>query len=188
MEVGSRVFHETNGAGIIQFIQAGEIYPIQVEHDNPVDSHKVYRYAAHELKKELQQESNYFIAKVARPRNGYIVGDEYIVGPSSHDPYFNVYLLNGSLIGSYVTDFFEDKRPYDFKALKRPVIEKTSVPATKVLNEPEKAEDEENLKPQIKTAALFFKRDKPEAPKKLSKIEKLEQEGQMNLFDFLGEA
>jgi hypothetical protein len=184
LEVGERVYNPHYGTGTVVYFQPGEFYPVQVELDKPCsDGHKMYRFAVFELKRLKQDEprklSGKFLARVAKPRRGYKLGDEYIIGPAKNPEYYNVYTMDGHIIGSYITNFFEIIRPIDGQEDKEPLktqemaqIEPEIKPAIIPLPEVKTAENEPKTRPKTRR-------------KKRSLAEELEAAGQLNIFDFL---
>lgn len=170
--VKEKVYVKTDnfeGFATILDVFQGEIFPVQIELDHPDENgHSVHRIKFNEIVRGHEKNTERHISRVSRNRNGYHVGDEYIVGPAKNEGYFNVYLMNGNLIGSYVHDFFEKVRPY--------VEQKEIVP---IQVEPEPVEE----KPKIVITHITYKKEKPKKPKK----EKQETiiPGQMDIFDFI---
>ncbi|WP_025727734.1 hypothetical protein [Heyndrickxia ginsengihumi] len=110
-----------------------------------------------------------FVAVVNRPRNGYRVGDKFLIGPSKYEPYFNVFLYDypeRGPIGSYIQNFFEILEPYiEPEKLK---LETKQVDSVIHHVEVQKPHSEENKKPQRR---------------KLNTYEQLEKAGQLSLFE-----
>ncbi|WP_025731339.1 hypothetical protein [Heyndrickxia ginsengihumi] len=109
------------------------------------------------------------VARVCKPHNGYRVGEKFIIGPSIHEPYFDVFLYDypeRGPIGSYINNFFEVLEP--FKEPEEPKWENNQlvmvIDSVKVLNLP-------------RSESMGSK------PKKLTKYEQLEEKGQLSLFD-----
>lgn len=120
-----------------------------------------------------------FVAKVAKHRNGYRIGDLFIISEKGPNGYYHVYLKDMPAkgpVGSYITNFFEIITDYDElikpmagKTPERPKLEAQPKTAAIPLPIPEKAEE--------KAAAQPSKAKKQKATK--------EPEGQLNIFDFL---
>jgi hypothetical protein len=104
-----------------------------------------------------QQSSGRYLAKVAHYNRSFRIGDEYLISEPGANGYYNVYLLNGRCIGSYIENFFEVIEPF-IKPLKTPEIEPIEEPGVNTLIE-------------VKTA-----KNEPEPPVKL---------GQITIFDLL---
>lgn len=113
-----------------------------------------------------------FVAVVSRWRNGYRIGDEFIISERDENNYFHVYLKdrpNKGPVGSYITDFFQIIEPYNEPEIElEPVKQK---PAIVKEIEPKPLPNP----PKVLPKAEKVKR-KPEKPKKPE---------QMNIFDFL---
>lgn len=177
MQEHRRVFHEEFGPGSVVYYKPGEIYPLQVEFDNQdADGHNVYRFAADELTPIENEKPMRHIARVSARRLGYNIGDEYIIGPTNQHGYYSVYLMNGSIIGSYVTNFFEMVRPYIEPETKEVEI-KPETPQIEAIEEPGPITPIE-----VKTAEIEPKRAKKQAKKKKDKKPAFEQ---LNIFDFM---
>lgn len=122
MKVGQRVFVDTplfSGVGVVNYIASSkEIYPIQVELDEPsFDGHKLKRVAANEIKPiEQPQRRKKFLAEVNKNRLGYIIGERYIITEKDADGYYAVYLVkrpDHAPVGSYKSNFFKILLPFD---------------------------------------------------------------------------
>jgi hypothetical protein len=175
LQENRRVFHEEFGPGSVVYYKPGEIYPLQVEFDKPdLDGHNVYRFAADELTAIEKEKPMRHIARVSMRRLGYNIGDEYIIGPTNEHGYYSVYLMNGSIIGSYITNFFEMIRPYIEPETDQVEIEPE-------LPEIEPIEEPAAITPiEVKTAEIEPKRAKKQVKKK--KVSE-----QLSIFDFLEE-
>jgi hypothetical protein len=143
--------------------------------------------------KVIEEPNQRFVARVAKWRNGYRMGDEFIISRPGPNGYYHVYLKerpNKGPVGSYITDFFEIIGPYKEDAAKRPKtpqIEEQPPPGTNTLPEVKPAENEPEIEPKVKITGVWIKKEKPkkEKAKKLTKVEQMEAEGQLNLFDFM---
>ena len=188
MKVGERVAVEAqhiSGTGKIVHIAPGEIWPVQVELDEPIDgSHRMTRVAMAEIKPADEK----YLAEVIKPRLGYRLGDRYLVGPASVlKDHFNVYLLNGRLIGTY-KDMFLEKAHSDARD---DVLEKsntnTPVKAKEGRSEPKKPKKRRitiTYKPKKETVVDATEKIKAKKRKKTF-AEEMEEEGQINIFDLL---
>lgn len=168
MQETRRVFHDEYGPGSVMYYKPGEMFPLQVEFDKPdADGHNVYRFAADELTPIENEKPMRHIARVSARRLGYNIGDEYIIGPTNEHGYYSVYLMNGSIIGSYITNFFEMVRPY-------------------IENEPETAQIEPIEEPKaIIPVEVIAPKIEPKPAKKQGKKKKAFE--QLSIFDFLEE-
>lgn len=131
MQIGNKVYVETplfEGMATIDYIapaQDGELYPIQVELDNPdINGHKLFRVSDHEIKKQpVTKHLQKYLARVVKPNRSFIVGEEYVISEPRADGYYSVYLTSRpdhAPVASYITNFFEIIKPFE-------------VPATEVL-------------------------------------------------------
>lgn len=182
MEIGQSVMIKTpdiEGRGKIVHIAPGEIWPIQVELENPVDGYSMHRVAAAEV--EPEENGGLYVAEVVHFKGGYRIGDRYMVGPAKNSDFFNVYLLNGKLIGTYKTMFLQkvDSKP------SREVLEPENINIPEVAEKPHS----EPEKPQKRRVTITYttKKEKPkkENPKKKTFAEEMEEEGQLTIFDLL---
>lgn len=126
--------------------------------------------------KLIEDKTQRFIARVAKWRAGYNVGDEFIISDPGPNGYFNVYLMDGRIIGSYITNFFEVIGPYE--------EQKNNVP----IKRPEMPNFTKELPPVAlplpeAIAPKFEPKPEPKRPK--NKLDQLEAAGQLNIFDFL---
>ena len=173
MQEHRRVFHDEYGPGSVVYYKPGEIYPLQVEFDKPdADGHNVYRFAADELKPITNEKPMRHIARVSQRRLGFNIGDEYIIGPTNEHGYYSVYLMNGSIIGSYITNFFEMIRPYIETETEQVEIE-PETPEIEAIEETRPIIPVEVATPEIK----------PKRAKKRAKKKKAFE--QLSIFDFL---
>ena len=188
MKVGERVAVESrhiSGTGKIVHIAPGEIWPVQVEFDDPIDgSHRMTRVAMAEIKPADEK----YLAEVIKPRLGYRLGDRYLVGPANVlKDHFNVYLMNGRLIGTY-KDMFLEKVDSNGR---RNVLEKsdtnTPVEAKEGHSEPKKHKKRcITITHKPKKETVIDAREKiKEKKRKKTFAEAMEEEGQMNIFDLL---
>lgn len=206
MEIGTRVFVSTKqfeGMATIIYIVANEMYPVQVKLDKPDDDgHAIKRIAFHEIVDhpgEIIGDSIYyfnenpdidpvivpikrkrFLAVVSKYRNGYRIGDQYIISEKGENGFFHVYLKNKPYknpIGSYAKNFLTIIEPYDETKIDQ------------VIKQPKQAEIEEikesNIKPFEQAKETKQSEDlKPIDTKKKKRSEILEE--QLNMFEFLG--
>lgn len=184
--VKDRVYVQTDGFkgyATVLDVFPGEIYPVQIELEQPDENgHSVHRIRFNEIIRGKEEKPERYISRVSRKRNGYHVGEEYIVGPSKHKDYFNVYLMNGNIIGSYVHDFFEKVRPYIEQKEVAPTREGPKpVEQEPVMSGNVKFDEQGNAKVTI--THITYKKVKPKKPKKEKKETIIP--GQMDIFDFL---
>lgn len=116
-----------------------------------------------------------YIAVISKYRNGYNMGDNFIISDPGPNGYYHVYLMdrpNGSPIGSYITNFFEIIGPYKEDkmevAIKPPERTKLKALISPVINpllDEEKPEKQATVKPK--------------------KVKQAIPVGQMDIFDFL---
>lgn len=197
--IGSRVFvrnDQFEGFGVVEYVaHHGELFPVQMKMERPDENgHKIKRVAF----KEIQAEHKVYVVNDPKPliqslinnpprqvaivnryRNGYKVGDKYIVGPSQDEKYFNVYLFdkpNQGPIGSYMNDFLEIIGPYE--------EEKTAIPLKATKQAEIEAIEPEGIfvstieeKPDVGQVVEQIKVDK--------KTKAKEDAGQLNMFEFM---
>ncbi|QFR56250.1 hypothetical protein PPK15_gp37 [Bacillus phage 000TH010] len=182
MEVGQSVMVKTpdiQGRGKIMHIAPGEIWPIQVELENPVDGHSITRVAAAEV--EPEERGGLYMAEVVHFKGGYKIGDRYLVGPAKNSDFFNVYLLNGKLIGTYKTMFLQKVDSEPPREVLEPENTNTPEVEEKPHNEPEK--------PQKRRVTITYTTKKPKTKKEKAKkktfADTMEEEGQLTIFDLL---
>lgn len=190
-----RVYVKTadfEGYATVQHVIPGEMYPIQVELEKPDENgQSIQRIKADEIVRDStpKVEPQRYIAKVNKYRNGYTIGDKYIVGQSKNSEYFNVYLMDGRIIGSYIHDFFEKIEPYT-EPVKTVTKEPKPIPKEPIepveIIEPVvngRVTIDKDGKQQMVITSIQLKKEKPTKPKK--KKQEVEIPGQMTMFDFL---
>lgn len=191
-EIKGRIYVKTEdfeGYGTVLDVFRGEIFPVQIELEQPDENgHSVHRVRYNEIVRgeiasnDAEPEQIRYIARVSKPRNGYHVGDEYIVGAAKHQDYFNVFLMNGNIVGSYVNDFFERIRPYVEQKEVAPVpVEPIQEKQEPVMSGSVKID--KGGKPKITITHISYKKAKPEKPKREKKETIIP--GQMDIFDFI---
>lgn len=137
--------------------------------DNPKSHFGSFQKKYFRLIAEPQPSRRRFVAKVSRCRSWYTLGDEYIITEKDHNGYFHVYLKekpHKGPIGSYLNNFFEIIAPFNEEETRKDV--EVSEIAT--------------LKNEAMSTLVP---DTPKKSKKLTKAEKLEESGQLNLFYFM---
>lgn len=154
---GNRV--HVNGGGLqglatVMHFFPNELYSVQVELDEADENgHRVHRFAADEVKQVAQtkpQELNgKHYARVSKKYSWFTVGDEYIIGPANTAQYYNVYALNGLILGAYSENFFdvirpceETEKPQVIKPHLKPVFEAKASGGVFIKTEPIKPQDE----------------------------------------------
>jgi hypothetical protein len=148
------------------------------------DGRVIYHFENPDIEPIIEQPQTYklkrYVAQVAKYRNGYRIGDLFIISEKEANGYYHVYLKDrpaGGPVGSYITNFFEIITEYDeiekkikgVQTPERPKIEAQPIEAAIPLQEPEK--------PKIESQA------KPGKQKKQKGV----PDGQMDIFDFLME-
>lgn len=128
-----------------------------------------------------------FVAIVSRRYSWYTIGDEYVITEKDHNGYFHVYNKkkpHRGPIGSYLNSFFDIVAP--FAEAQAAILEAEATASVIVPVEPDKPEIQEAGQPGMVITRITIKKAKPkkEKPKKLTRAEQLEENGQMNLFDF----
>jgi hypothetical protein len=133
MEIPERIYVQTpmfEGFAKVLFVLNGEMYPVQVELEEPdEDGHRVKRVAWHEIKKDASAKSNSeiavfkdsedprrFLVKTTMNHEGYGFkeGVQYIVGPTRQNKgtHYYVYDLNDTWTGCFPTEWFEAIEEY----------------------------------------------------------------------------
>ena len=146
--------------------------------DNPKSHFGSFQKKHFRLIAEPQSSCRRFVARVSSRYGWYTLGDEYIITEKDHNGYIHVYLKgkpHKGPIGSYLNSFFEIIAPFN------------EAETAKSLQKPEKLSKKKMGQPGIVITHIAIKRAKPikEKPEKLTKAEKLEESGQLNLFDFM---
>lgn len=168
MQIGDRVYVETplfEGMATIDYIapaQDGELYPIQVELDNPdINGHKLFRVSKHDIKKQQPKKHlQKYLARVIKPNRSFTVGEEYVISEPRADGYYSVYLTNRpdhAPVGSYLTNYFEIIRPFEVP-LARAVVNDMPKKVTKkveIVTESPKKEHNSSKKEQHEQLTLF---------------------------------
>lgn len=138
-----------------------------------------------------------YYARLKRPQRSFKMDKIYIVGPAEkHKEYFNVYSVEvpHRPFGSYLNNFFEILEPYE-EPEKPDAVKTQNKAITEVLDEkginakeqPETNEVKAESKPKVRITGIWMKKhkSKQEKKKKPTPAEKLEDAGQLNIFDFL---
>lgn len=130
---------------------------------------------------EQEERGGLYVAEVVHFKGGYRIGDRYMVGPAKNSDFFNVYLLNGKLIGTYKTMFLQKVD----STLPREVLKPENINIPEVAEKPHS----EPEKPQKRRVTITYttKKEKPkkEKPEKKTFTDVMEEEGQLTIFDLL---
>lgn len=184
MEIGERIFVETpafEGMATINYISPGEIFPIQIELDNPDQhGHKIKRVSEQEIKDQSTQVTNtedekpncdsvLQLAKVRRRYKKYKfkIGEHYIVGPTRQNNGTHFYVYgpdDGRFKGCMPTDMF-----LIVSAHNGPLPDKK--PLIAVQSDPKMVQSDPKEVGVIRT--------------KPNKKDKHVADGQLNMFDFI---
>ncbi|QGF21737.1 hypothetical protein Sam112_gp35 [Bacillus phage vB_BcM_Sam112] len=138
------------------------------------------------------------IAKATKRVGGITFGKEYIIGPSKHMPYYDVYRLENPRvpIASYITLFFEIIRPFEEPdepitetQLETAVLEPSTAigePVNTFVPEKPKRAHRHREAAKKRTAEIVAKTIKNSKLKKArTYFEKIELQGQTNIFEFM---